>query len=574
LTVADQIGQHLAAAVERQFGVVLAEPTVRRSAHADFQWNDPMALAKQVGAPPREVAERVIADAGLDDIAALEVAGPGFVNITVHDAVLSAQVHDLLADARLGTPAVDPERIVVDYSAPNVAKQLHVGHLRSTVIGDALMRILRFAGHEVIPQNHIGDWGTQFGILIAHLLDTGLDADGIEELDLAALTGLYRDAQGRFEADADFTRRARDRVVLLQSGDDETLGLWQSLVAKSEQEFVGLYGALDVLLDASATRGESSYNDLLQPTLDELVEKGIVVEDDGALCAFPDGFTGRDDRPLPLIVRKADGGFGYAATDLAALRFRRRELGADRILYVVDVRQSQHFAMVFAVARAAGWIDDAEAEHIGFGTILGADGKPFRTREGGLISLRALIDEAIDRAATLSAERAEIAVDAVDPALARALGIGALKYGDLSNDRIKDYVFDWDRMVTLVGNTAPYLQYTHARLMSIRAKAGDEWAAAHEAAILLGDPVERELVLQLLSFGEAVRLAVAFRQPHRICTHLFDLAAVYSRMYEQCPVLKAPTPELRRSRLALCRATAEMLRCGLDLLGIAAPERI
>ncbi len=572
--IAQELGRRLSDAVRRQLGIELAEPTIRRSTRADFQWNDPLALAKKLGRPPREIAEAALAASPLADMATVEVAGPGFVNIQLHDSVLGEEVRRVLADPRLGVEPVAPERIVIDYSAPNVAKELHVGHLRSSAIGDALARMMRFVGHEVIPQNHLGDWGTQFGVLIAYLLDAGHDADHIGSLDVAELTRLYREAQREFESDPTFAERARARVVLLQSGDAETLEIWRRVVELSVHEIQSLYADMGVELTPDAIRGESFYNDMLDPLVQELVAKGIVVEDQGALCAFPEGFVGREGRPLPLIVRKADGGFGYAATDLAAVRYRLLDLRADRALYVVDIRQSQHFAMVFAVAREAGWLTHGEPEHIGFGTILGADGKPFRTREGELVSLRALLDEAVRRAAVLTAERSEVSVDEVDPALAHAIGVGALKYADLSNDRVKDYVFDWDRMITLVGNTAPYLQYSYARLMSIKRRAGNEWDAAADAPLVIVEPVERELALQIAAFGEAVSTTIEFRQPHRLCTYLFEIASTLASMYEQCPVLRAETPELKRSRLLLCATSARILREGMTLLGIEAPEQI
>jgi arginyl-tRNA synthetase len=574
VAVVQELRRRLADALERQLGVTIEEPTIRRSTRADFQWNDPLALAKRLDRPARAIAEAVLEAAAVGDLVDCEVADAGFVNITVHDDVLGRDVRAVIDDAALGFEPVSPRRFVIDYSAPNIAKELHVGHLRSSVIGDALARLLRFAGHEVIPQNHVGDWGTQFGILLAYLLRSGYDLDAIRALDVATLTSLYRDAQRSFESDPDFAQAARTRVVLLQAGDPESTALWQAIVETSEREFLELYRDLDIDLGPESIRGESSYNDALEPVLEELTAAGLVVESDGALCVFPEGFSTREGNPLPLIIRKADGGFGYAATDLAAVRYRMFQLEADTVLYVVDMRQSQHFAMVFAVARAAGWLERGTAEHVGFGTILGPDGKPFRTREGELVSLRQLIDEAIRRAAELGAARTDGERREVDPAVARAIGVGALKYADLSNDRAKDYVFDFDRMISLVGNTAPYLQYSYARLMSIRGRAGDEWAAASTATLVLAEPVERELALLLPAFGEIVASAILHRQPHRLCTYLYDLTSTFGRFYEQCPVLRAQTDELKHSRLLLCSVSAAILRQGLDLLGIAAVEHI
>ncbi|BCJ51339.1 arginine--tRNA ligase [Actinoplanes sp. NBRC 14428] len=496
------------------------------------------------------------ARADLAGVAHAEVSGPGFVNLTVADELIAAALTDVAGDARLGVPQTkQPRTVVIDYSAPNIAKELTVGHLRSTVIGDALARTLEWLGHDVIRANHVGDWGTAFGMLIEHLLDEG--ATGVSRA--ADLTAFYQAARAKFDADEDFRDRARLRVVRLQSGDEETLGLWRSLVAESRRYLLSAYERLGVTLTEADFAGESGYNDQLASVVDELDAKGLLVASDGALCVFPEGFTGRDGGPLPLIVRKSDGGFGYAATDLAALRHRTRVLGATRLLYVVGAPQRTHFAMVFAVAAAAGWLPEGvSAEHVPFGSILGTDGRMFRTRSGDSVKLAALLDEAVTRASAL----------APDPAVAAAVGVGAIKYADLAGDRRSDYVFDWDRMLALTGNTGPYLQYAYARIRSILDRAG-----AFRPAVRITHPAERALALELLSFEPVVESVAATLEPHRLAGYLYGLASLYSTFYEQCPVLKAEDG-VRESRLSLCLLTGRTLRRGLDLLGIATPAHL
>jgi arginyl-tRNA synthetase len=445
--------------------------------------------------------------------------------------------------------------VVIDYSAPQVAKEMHVGHLRSTILGDAAARLLEWQGHIVIRANHLGDWGTPFGMLIEHMIDIGdTQADALDDL-----TAFYQAARPKFDQDQDFRTRARQRVVALQGGDPETLRLWQRLVAESQRYLMATYGRLGVTLTESDFLGESFYQPRLQSVVDDLDDQGLLRVSDGALCAFPPGFTGRDGAPLPLIVRKGDGGFGYAATDLAALRYRCQELKADRILYVVGSPQRHHFRMVFAVAREAGWIPDGvSVEHIEFGSILGADGKMFRTRTGDTVKLASLLDEAVARAGDLSG----------DPAVAAAVGIGALKYADLSGDRISDYTFDWDRMLALTGNTGPYLQYAYARVRSIFGRTD-----AVPGPVMLTAPVERALALELLAFEPVVASVAENLEFHRLAGHLYAVAAAFSSFYEKCPVLSAE-PSIRASRLALCERTARTLRLGLGLLGITTPDRM
>ncbi len=566
-------------AIVRAFGPEHAgvDPVLRRAQSerfGDYQANVAMGLAKVVKAPPREVAAAIVAQLDAGDICErVEVAGPGFVNLTLRADWLSTQVAQAAADDRLGvTPAEAAATVVVDYSGPNVAKEMHVGHLRSTVIGDAVVRVLLLLGHRVVPQNHLGDWGTPFGMLIEHLVGLG-EQGAADELSIGDLDTFYREARAAFDADPGFAERARGRVVALQRGDEDTVRLWRLLVEESTAHFRAVYDLMDVALGDEHIRGESFYNSMLDDTVAELEAKGLVRIDDGALCAFPAGFVGRDGEPLPLIVRKRDGGYGYAATDLAALRFRVREIGAQWLAYVADARQSQHFAMVFAVAAEAGWLDGGRrAEHVAFGTVLGPDGRPFKTRAGDTVRLIDLLDEAVERAAAIVVEKSPDLDVVARAEVAQAVGIGAVKYADLANDRVKDYVFDWDRMLAMDGNTAPYLQYAHARTRSIFRRGGEP--VPDPAAIAVTEPAERSLALSLLSLDEAVQATAGLLQPHRLCSYLFELAGAFTAFYERCPVLRADTAEQRRSRLVLSDFTARVLKAGLGVLGIEAPERM
>ncbi|MFY1655027.1 arginine--tRNA ligase [Solwaraspora sp. WMMB762] len=548
------------------------DPVVRRSQHADFQSDAALPLARRLGRPPRDIAIEVVGRAELADLCtAVEVSGPGFINLTVADPALGSLLSTMAADTRLGVaPSAIPATVVVDYSAPNVAKEMHVGHLRSTVIGDAAVRLLEWLGHRVIKANHLGDWGTPFGMLIEHLLDLG-ESEAAHELSVGDLDSFYKAARVKFDADDAFKQRARLRVVALQSGDEQTLRLWRMLVAESEKYFLTVYDQLGVLLTDKDFYGESYYNDMLAPVTDELDRLGLLRDSGDAACVFPDGFTGRDGQPLPIIVRKRDGGYGYGATDLAAIRHRTRDLGATRLLYVVGLPQRQHFEMVFAVARQAGWLHPpAVAEHIGFGSILGPDGKMLRSRAGGSIKLVGLLDEAVTRAAELARQKNPDLPDAAIAEVARAVGIGAIKYADLSTDRIKDYVFDWQRMLSLDGNTAPYLQYAHARIRSIFRRAGIEPTGT---PIVVMHPAEHALALELANFGAVVTGVEQTLEFHRLAGYLHTLATTFSGFYEHCPVLRAED-EVRDSRLALCDLTARVLRQGLHLLGIATPDRM
>ncbi|MET7668531.1 arginine--tRNA ligase [Micromonospora luteifusca] len=548
-------------------------PVVRRSQRADFQSDAALALARQLGRPPQAIAAEVLDRADLTNLcSAAEVSGPGFLNLTVADEALAGMVSALAIDLRLGVPVVtEPETVLVDYSAPNVAKEMHVGHLRSTVIGDAAARLLEWLGHRVLRANHLGDWGTPFGMLIEHLVDLGED-EAAQELSIGDLDSFYKAARVKFDADETFQERSRRRVVALQGGDAATLRLWRLLVEQSERYFLTVYDLLDVTLTERDFRGESSYNDLLGSVVEGLGRLGLLRESNGAACVFPPGYKGRDGEPLPLIVRKTDGGYGYPATDLAAIRHRTGTLGATRLLYVVGLPQRRHFEMVYAAAAQAGWLaSPARAEHVGFGSILGSDGRMLRSRAGGSVKLVGLLEEAIARATAMARERNPELGEAEAAEVGRAVGIGAVKYADLSSDRHKDYVLDWEGMLSLDGNTAPYLQYAYSRIQSIFRRAGV--AAQPEAGISLAEPAERALAFELVGFGRVVGEVADSLEFHHLAGYLYRLAAAFSAFYERCPVLRAERP-IRDSRLVLCDLTARVLRQGLYMLGIQTPERL
>ncbi len=557
------LAARLSAAAAEAFGTTYAEvdPELRAATKPEFghfQTSLALKLAKSLGLPPRTVASQLVAAVDLEDLCSLSIAGPGFVNLTMHSAVLADAVNSL--------PGPLPSRgelVVVDYSQPNVAKQMHVGHLRSTVIGDALCNVLSYVGYEVVRQNHVGDWGTQFGMMVEQVLFEGLQ---VESLDIEGLQQLYQRGRKHFDSEPGFADQSRARVVLLQSGDAETLAIWEQMVEVSLVEFDRLYAVLGSPLRRSDVVGESAYNDQLPGIVDDLAAAGLLTESEGAQCAFLPGFVGRDGSPLPVIVRKSDGGFGYSATDLAAVRHRVADLHADRIIYVVDHRQGLHFQQIFALARSAGWLpSNVPAEHVAFGTVLGPDGKPFKTRDGGTVRLASLLADAVSRASALLAER-DLA-ESERSAIAEAVGIGAVKYADLSSDRINDYVFDLDRMVAMSGNTGPYLQYAHARLTRLLSKADE----APGPVTLLMEPAEQRLALLLTGFGDVVVQVAETLQPHKLCTYLYEVASALSAFYETCPVLTS-SGELRASRLGLCAATRTVLQDGLGLLGIKAPD--
>ncbi|MFM8562327.1 MAG: arginine--tRNA ligase [Acidimicrobiia bacterium] len=572
----DLLAARLRAAFDSVAGRSGVDPVIRPSDRADAQANGALGLAKELGRNPRDVAQAVLDACGdLSDMcSSVEVAGPGFLNLVLANGFLADEVSKVAADPRLGVRSVPSRTVIVDYSAPNVAKEMHVGHLRSTVIGDALVRLLEHVGHRVIRENHIGDWGTPFGMLIEHLVDLGED-EAAEHLSLGDLDGFYREARAKFDADDAFKERARARVVALQGGDGETRRLWKLLVRLSTEYFNLVYSLLDVRLTDDDIMGESAYNDGLAEVLTRLSALGLLTESDGAEVVFPPGYTNRDGDPLPLIVQKGAGGFNYATSDLACVIDRVERLGADLLLYVVGAPQAQHLSMVFDVARMAGWlVAPADAVHVAFGSVLGSDRKMLKSRSGDTPKLVELLQEAVQRAGVAVAEKNPDLSESDRVAVARSLGIGAVKYADLSTDRVRDYVFDWDRMLSFDGNTAPYLQYAHARICSIFRRAGVERTSISSARIMLSESQERELALRLLGFDAAVVDTIDRYSPHRLCTYLYDLATTFTSFYEHCPVLKADDEATRTSRLALCDLTARVLDRGLGLLGIDAPEQM
>ncbi|MFJ7969261.1 arginine--tRNA ligase [Streptomyces sp. NPDC096324] len=562
-----------------------ADPLLRRSDRADFQANGILALAKKAKANPRELATQVVerVESG-DVIKDIEVSGPGFLNITVTDRAIVTNLAERYADdERLGVPrAENPGTTVIDYAQPNVAKEMHVGHLRSAVIGDAVVQILEFTGESVVRRHHIGDWGTQFGMLIQYLIEHPheLDHKGGEvsgEEAMSNLNRLYKAARTVFDSDEEFKTRARLRVVDLQAGEPETLALWQTFVNESKIYFNSVFDKLDMEIRDADVVGESGYNDMLEETCRLLEESGVAVRSDGALCVFFDDVKGPDGNPVPLIVKKSDGGYGYAATDLSAIRDRVVSLKADSLIYVVDARQSLHFKMVFETARRAGWLnDDVKAHQLAFGTVLGKDGKPFKTREGETVRLVDLLDEAIDRATAVVREKDEESGLLSEPEIeenGRYVGIGAVKYADLSTSAVRDYKFDLDQMVSLNGDTSVYLQYAYARIRSIFGKAGDRKPVAHPELELA--PAERALGLHLDRFGETLDEVAAEYAPHKLAAYLYQLASLYTTFYGQCPVIKpAPAQEVAENRLFLCDLTARTLHQGMALLGIRTPERL
>lgn len=573
-TLRELLRQRMESALETVAGQPV-DPVLRRSQHADFQSDAALGLARMLKSNPREIAGRVLEQAQLDDVCSkVEVSGPGFVNLTIADEVIGRMLAEASADERLGVAIAErPETVTVDYSAPNAAKEMHVGHLRSTIIGDAVVRLLEWLGHTVIRQNHIGEWGTPFGMLIEHLLDVG-ETEAAHELSVGDLNGFYQTARRKFDADPGFADRSRNRVVLLQSGDETTLRLWRILVDESKAYFLKVYELMRARLTADDFYGESYYNNQLQSVVDELAQLGLLRESRGAQCVFPEGFVNRDGDPLPIIVRKSDGGFGYGATDLATIRHRIRNLGADRLLYVVGLPQAQHFAMIYQTAREAGWlVESTRAEHVGHGSILGDDGKILRTRAGASVKLVDLITDAVERATAVVADK-DPDLDPQERAdVARAVGIGAVKYADLSTDRVKDYIFDYDRMLSFDGNTAPYVQYARARICSIFRRSGEAPPTGLDM-LVTAEPAERALGLHLLELPSVIEDLADTLEFHKLAHYLYELATAFSGFYEICPVLKAEDDAIRRSRLALCDLTARTLAQGLALLGIEAPDKM
>jgi arginyl-tRNA synthetase len=554
-----------------------ADPLIRPSSFADAQSNVALPLAKRLGRPPRDVAAEIVSHLDIDDICEPpSVSGPGFINLTLRARWIAGAVTGLLADRRLGAPVTaKPQTIVVDYSSPNIAKAMHVGHLRTTIVGDAIVRVLEFAGHHVIRDNHVGDWGTPFGMLLEQLVDVG-DESAEAGLLRTDPNAFYQSARVKFDSDPVFADRSRARVVKLQSGDSATMELWDELMELSRIYLRDTYARLRVTLTDDDIRGESFYNDMLPEVAEELTAKGLATISDGALCAFPAGFTGRDGTPLPVLIRKSDGGYNYSTTDLATVRYRVDKINCDRAIYVVGSDQTLHFRMIFAVAREAGWLaDDADFEHAQIGMVQGKDGQRLRTRAGDPVPLSYLLTEGVARARAIldEVERDPSAEDLDLGAIAEDVGIGAIKYADLSTARDSAYVFDLDRMVSFKGNTGPYLQYATTRIRSIFRRAGIDEAELH-GPIAITAPAERELALKLLDFGSLVAQVAESAEPHRLSAYLFEVASLFTSFYEQCPVLKADDEETRSSRLALCAAVLRVLTVGLGLLGVPIPDRM
>ncbi|MGZ9932596.1 arginine--tRNA ligase [Streptomyces sp. NC-S4] len=583
-SVNQRVADALASALPEAGG---ADPLLRRSDRADFQANGILALAKKAKANPRDLAATVVGGIPTGDlIQEIEVSGPGFLNITITDRAIIETLAARAGDDRLGVPfAANPGTTVIDYAQPNVAKEMHVGHLRSAVIGAAMVEILEFTGEKVVRRHHIGDWGTQFGMLIQYLLEHPheLDHKGGEDADeqasgeeaMSNLNRLYKASRALFDSDEEFKTRARARVVDLQAGEPQTLELWQRFVDESKIYFYSVFNKLDMDIQDPDVVGESGYNDMLVETCELLEESGVAVRSNGALCVFFDDVKGPDGNPTPLIVRKSDGGFGYAATDLSAIRDRVGKLGATELIYVVDARQSLHFRMVFETARRAGWLnDDVKAVQLAFGTVLGKDGKPFKTREGETVRLVDLLDEAVERATAVVREKAEKVglTEAEIVENGQYVGIGAVKYADLSTSASRDYKFDLDQMVSLNGDTSVYLQYAYARIKSILRRSGDRKPVAHPELELA--PAERALGLHLDQFGELIAEAAADHAPHKVAAYLYQLSSLFTTFYAECPVLKADTPEQVENRLFLCDLTARTLTKGMSLLGIRTPEKL
>ncbi|SCF72252.1 arginyl-tRNA synthetase [Streptomyces sp. DconLS] len=588
-SLSDSVQQQLASALSATLPEAAdADPLLRRSDRADYQANGILALAKKAKANPRELATQVVSQVATGAVIQdIEVSGPGFLNITVSDRAITDNLAARYADetGRLGVPfAAHPGTTVIDYAQPNVAKEMHVGHLRSAVIGDSVVQLLEFTGETVVRRHHIGDWGTQFGMLIQYLDEHPHELDHKTSTEDTAASGeeamsnldrLYKTARRLFDSDEEFKTRARRRVVDLQAGDPHTLAVWQKFVDESKIYFFSVFEKLDMEVRDPDIVGESGYNDMLAETCRLLEESGVAVRSEGALCVFFDDIKGPEGNPVPLIVQKSDGGYGYAATDLSAIRDRVFNLKASTLLYVVDARQALHFRMVFETARRAGWLnDDVTAVQLAFGTVLGKDGKPFKTRAGETVKLQDLLDEAVDRATAVVRDKAE-KVGLTEQEIeenGRYVGIGAVKYADLSTSAVRDYKFDLDQMVSLNGDTSVYLQYAYARIQSILRKAGEARPTAHPELELA--PAERALGLHLDQFAETVLEVAASYEPHKLAAYLYQLASHLTTFYDQCPVLKAESPAQIENRLFLVDLTARTLHRGMSLLGIRTPDKL
>ncbi|MFZ2579561.1 MAG: arginine--tRNA ligase [Citrobacter portucalensis] len=553
------------------------EPQVRQSAKVqfgDYQANGMMAVAKKLGMAPRQLAEQVLTHLELNGIASkVEIAGPGFINIFLDPAFLAQHVQQALASDRLGVTQPAKQTVVVDYSAPNVAKEMHVGHLRSTIIGDAAVRTLEFLGHKVIRANHVGDWGTQFGMLIAWLEKQQQENAG--EMALADLEGFYRDAKKHYDEDEAFAERARSYVVKLQGGDEYFREMWRKLVDITMSQNQLTYDRLNVTLTRDDVMGESLYNPMLPGIVADLKAKGLAVESEGATVVFLDEYKNKEGEPMGVIIQKKDGGYLYTTTDIACAKYRYETLHADRVLYYIDSRQHQHLMQAWTIVRKAGYVPDSvPLEHHMFGMMLGKDGKPFKTRAGGTVKLADLLDEALERARRLVAEKnPDMPADELEK-LANAVGIGAVKYADLSKNRTTDYIFDWDNMLAFEGNTAPYMQYAYTRVLSVFRKADIDESALANAQVVISEDREAQLAARLLQFEETLTVVAREGTPHVMCAYLYDVAGLFSGFYEHCPILSAENEEIRNSRLKLAQLTAKTLKLGLDTLGIETVERM
>ena len=553
------------------------EPQVRQSAKVqfgDYQANGVMAVAKKLGMPPRQLAEQVLTHLDLTGIASkTEIAGPGFINIFLEPVFLASHVDAALKSDRLGVSRPQAQTVVIDYSAPNVAKEMHVGHLRSTIIGDAAVRTLEFLGHKVIRANHVGDWGTQFGMLIAYLEKQQQENAG--EMALADLEGFYREAKKHYDEDEAFAERARSYVVKLQGGDQYFLEMWRKLVDITMSQNQLTYNRLNVTLTRDDVMGESLYNPMLPGIVADLKAKNLAVESEGATVVFLDEYKNKEGEPMGVIIQKKDGGYLYTTTDIACAKYRYETLHADRVLYYIDSRQHQHLMQAWTIVRKAGYVPDCvPLEHHMFGMMLGKDGKPFKTRAGGTVKLSDLLDEALERARRLVAEKnPDMPADELEK-LANAVGIGAVKYADLSKNRTTDYIFDWDNMLAFEGNTAPYMQYAYTRVLSVFRKANIDENVLANATVTITEDREAQLAARLLQFEETLTVVARDGTPHVMCAYLYDLAGLFSGFYEHCPILSAENESVRNSRLKLAQLTAKTLKLGLDTLGIETVERM
>ena len=553
------------------------EALVRQSGKVqfgDYQANGIMPAAKKLGLNPREFAQSVLDKAELQDIAEkTEIAGPGFINIFLKDSWLADNISRAVQDPKLGVHNPEKQTVVVDYSSPNVAKEMHVGHLRSTIIGDAVVRTLEFLGNNVIRANHVGDWGTQFGMLIAYL--EKMENEHASEMELSDLEAFYRAAKKHYDEDPVFAEKARNYVVKLQSGDEYCRTMWQKLVKITMQQNQHNYDRLNVTLTDKDVMGESLYNPMLPSIVEDLKKQGLAVEDDGALVVYLDEFKNKDGDPMGVIVQKKDGGFLYTTTDIAAAKYRYETLKANRALVFSDTRQSQHMQQAWLITRKAGYVPDSfQLEHKNFGMMLGKDGKPFKTRSGDTVKLADLLDEAIERAGVLISQKSTALSDQEKADVIEAVGIGSVKYADLSKNRTTDYVFDWDNMLSFEGNTAPYMQYAYTRIRSIFNRSQIALSDVEQAQLSITDEKERALAIKLLQFEEAVQVVGKEGTPHVLCAYLYELAGVFSSFYEHCPILNNDDQQVKLSRLKLALLTERTLKQGLDLLGIKTVEKM